>query len=166
MCTQSMEDVCYECKRRIWAFWIANKRSSCLAVKCLIQNLTIQFPKMTVTMFTWEARYDSEVTPCVTTCGQSTVHISETLPEGFCQSIPYHCWDLKKKHVERVQQISFHHHLMCLVPKQLQLILFGLANTNYPIIILAFQPCLHWLVCVLERENADIVMKIRKVRSN
>lgn len=96
-------------------------------------------------------------------CGQSThSSISEAFPEGFCQSIPYHCWDLKKQHVERVQQISFHNHLMCLVPKQLQLILFGLANTNYPIIILAFQPCLHWLVCALERENADIVMKIRK----
>lgn len=50
---------------------------------------------------------------------------------------------IKKSHVVKVQQLSFHHHLMCSVPKQLQLILFALANTNYPVIILAFQPCLH-----------------------
>lgn len=67
----------------------------------------------------------------------------------FYGLLPYLCFE--NLFCESLEIFS-HSHLMLWVSKQWWLILFGLANTNYPIIILACQPCLHWLVCVLEKK--------------
>jgi len=84
----------------------------------------------------------TETTPSPATVGGTAPTFPKHFRRAFA-SLFHIIVGIKKSRVVKVQQISFHHHLMCLVSKQWQLILFALANTNYPVIILAFQPCLH-----------------------
>lgn len=69
----------------------------------------------------------------------------QTIPKGVTQHMPA---SVLKNLFCKSPGMSSCSVLMLLLPKQFWFIVFGLANTNYPIIIFACQPCLHWLALV------------------